>query len=203
MFAVFAIAVMCMSPPVSGAVVAPYAPIGQYGGHWGIDYAAIEGSVVRAPTSGLVTFSGSVAGMNTITIEPVPGFKVSVSYLESLAVSAGSRVTRGQVVARSGRPHGSPGVHLSTRINGTYVNPAPLLGCRSTDISRALRLVTPPQPYARKRANRNSRRDIRPDTRRSPARSRLRTPRSQARPGSDHAGGGSVAEVRQRRFPRQ
>jgi murein DD-endopeptidase MepM/ murein hydrolase activator NlpD len=82
--------------------------------------------------------------MRTITIEPVPGFKVSVSYLSQVGVATGQRVRRGEVVGLAGTPHGSPGAHLSTRIDGRYVDPRPLLGCIDTDISRALRLVTPP-----------------------------------------------------------
>lgn len=167
MFVVFALAAVCVAPPVPGPVTAAYAPVGQYAGHWGIDFAATEGYPVRAPTSGLVTFAGSVAGMSTVTIEPVSGFKVSVSYLDSVAVSRGTRVTRGSIVGSSGSPHGRSGVHLSTRIGGEYVDPQPHLGCSDTDVTRALRLVTPPSPYSRRRAHRNSRRDLRPNPCRS------------------------------------
>jgi murein DD-endopeptidase MepM/ murein hydrolase activator NlpD len=86
MFAVFAIAAVCLSPPVDGPVIAGYAPVGQYAGHWGVDYAAEVGEAVRAPASGTVTFAGSVAGMRTVTIEPVDGFKVSLSYLSGIEV---------------------------------------------------------------------------------------------------------------------
>jgi hypothetical protein len=168
MFVFLAIAAVCVTPPVSGPVVAGYSPSGQYAGHWGVDYEADLGDPVRAPTSGVVTFAGSVAGMNTITIEPVPGFKVSVSYLSTVEVRRGAAVARGQVIATSGAPHGTPGVHMSTRINGTYVNPSRFLGCQETDISRALRLVTPPSPYSRRRANRNPRWNLRPDSHRAP-----------------------------------
>ena len=104
MLVVFAIAAVCLGPPVDGPVIAGYAPTGQYSGHWGVDYRAAPGTAVRAPVSGVVTFAGSVAGMRTLTIEPVPGFKVSLSYLGEVNVRAGARVTRGQVIARSGSP---------------------------------------------------------------------------------------------------
>ncbi|HEX9761701.1 MAG TPA: M23 family metallopeptidase, partial [Acidimicrobiia bacterium] len=104
-------------------MVARYSPIGLYSGHWGVDYGAAEGSMVRAPASGRVTFAGTVAGMRTMTIEPVPGFKVSLSYLESVTLSAGQWVSRGQRVGTSGLSHGVPAVHLSTRIDGRYVDP--------------------------------------------------------------------------------
>ena len=180
-------AAVCLSPPVSGPVIQGYAPAGQYAGHWGIDYAVAEGTAVRAPTSGTVTFAGSVAGMRTVTIEPVAELKVSVSYLSEIAVSTGVTVARGSVIGYAGAPHGEPGVHLSTRIEGRYVNPDTLLGCHHTDITRALRLVAPSQPYPRGRANRNTRWHLRSDPRRPPPRRRIGTAPIGVGPGSDRS----------------
>ena len=189
MLVVFAIAAVCLSPPVDGPVVAGYAPTGQYSGHFGVDYAADAGEQVRAPVSGMVTFAGTVAGMRTVTIEPVSGFKVSLSYLSEVQVASGTRVSRGSIVGLAGAPHGTPGVHLSTRVDGEYVDPVSQLGCRDTDITRALRLVTPPEPYPRRRANWNSRRNLRPDPRRpSPHRRVLPAP-GRSRSSLDHPGG--------------
>lgn len=199
MLVVFAIAAVCLSPPVEGPVVAGFAPVGQYGGHWGVDYATAVGDVVLAPASGRVTFAGVVAGMRSVTIEPVSGFKVSLSYLSDVSVGNGEFLQRGEVVGFAGAPHGLPGVHLSTRIAGAYVDPTTQMGCRETDVSRALRLVTPPQPYSRRRANRNSRRHLRPDPRRPSPHRRMRTSPGESRPGAHRACGRSVAEVRSRR----
>jgi murein DD-endopeptidase MepM/ murein hydrolase activator NlpD len=194
MFVVFAIAAVCLSPPVNGPVIADYSPIGRYGGHWGIDYAAEVGDEVRATASGRVTFAGSVAGMRSVTVEPVPGFKVSLSYLSEIRTSEGRWVARGSVIGLAGSPHGVPGVHLSTRIYGRYVDPAGQMGCRGTDISRALRLVTPPRPYPRSRANRNPRRDLRSDPHRPSPRRRVRPSSDRPRSGPDHSRWGPVAE---------
>ncbi len=158
---------ICLMAPVGGQVTAGYAPVGDYGGHWGVDYAAVLETVVRAPSAGTVTFAGSVAGMKTITIQPLAGFKVSVSYLSHISVQEGQSVHRGDMIGLSGSPHGRPGTHLSLRVDGRYVDPAGHMGCRSTDISRALRLITPPGPYPRRGANRDPRRDIRSDTHRT------------------------------------
>lgn len=163
MLSTFAIAAICLVAPVNGPVTAGYSPSGQYAGHWGVDYAADVGDAVRAPVSGIVSFAGSVAGMKTVTISPVPGLKVSLSYLSEVGVTKGSQIRRGEIVGRAGSEGGVPGVHLSTRVNGRYVDPKTLTACQSTDITRALRLVTPPQPYPRRRAHRNPRRDLRPD----------------------------------------
>lgn len=165
-----AIAAICVSPPVDGPVTAGYAPIGDYAGHWGLDFSAEPGSAVRAPATGVVTFAGSVAGMRTVTIEPTPGQRISVSYLSAVQVTTGARVTRGERIGSSGVPHGVAGVHMSVRVDGRYFDPAAFLGCRTTDITRALRLVTPPMPYPRRRANRHPRWDFRSHPYRPPAR---------------------------------
>ena len=185
MLVVFALAVVCLSPPVDGSVIADYAPVGQYEGHWGVDFAADVGEPVRAPVSGEITFAGSVAGMKTVTIEPILGFKVSLSYLSEIQVKSGMRVTQGSIVGLAGSPHGTPGVHMSTRINGSYVDPAGQMGCQETDISRGLRLVEPPRLYPRGRANRNPRRDLRPDPRRPSPHRRVRPPPGRSRSGAD------------------
>ena len=163
-------------------MIAPYAPVGQYGGHWGIDFQADVGDPVSAPAFGLVTFAGSVAGTRSVTIEPLNGLKFSVSYLSEIHVAEGERVVRGETIGSSGLAHGIAGVHMSTRVDGIYVDPAFWLGCKSGDISRALRLVTPPQPYPRTRANWNSRRYLRSD---SPRPSSRCGNRSLRRPGPD------------------
>lgn len=170
MLLAFAIGAICLLSPVNGPVIAGYSPTGQYSGHWGVDYAVAPGEQLRAPAGGSVTFAGSVAGMNSVTIEPVSGFKVSVSYLSEVVVTRGAHVSQGQLIGLAGAAHGVAGVHMSTRIDGAYVNPLGQLGCQVTDISRALRLVTPPRPYPRARANRNPRRDLRSHPYRTSAR---------------------------------
>lgn len=196
MLAVLAITAVCLVAPVDGPIVSRYAPVGEYGGHWGVDFAGELGAPVRSPASGVVTFAGSVAGMKTVTIEPVPGFKVSVSYLAEIGVGKGRWVERGQVIARTGTPHGRPGVHLSTRLADRYVDPLPRLDCVDTDITRALRLVTPPRPYPRSRAHRDPRGDLRPHPHRPSPRGADGDAPRWSRSSVDHARRRSLAEVR-------
>ena len=144
MIVVLALSAVCLVAPVNGPVVADYSAVGRYEGHWGVDFGASPGTTVVAPVSGVATFAGSVAGMKTVTIQPVPGVKVSTSYLSDVLVTAGRTVEKGQVIGRSGLAHGRPAVHLSARVNGRYVDPKRFLGCPSTNITRALRLITPP-----------------------------------------------------------
>ena len=202
MFGALAIATICLLPPVNGPVIADYSPGSDYGGHWGVDYGAVLQEPVFAPVSGVVTFAGSVAGMRSVTIQPVVGFKVSVSYLSEIDVSAGDYVRRGLRIGRVGVEDGVSGVHLSTRIGGRYVDPATQMGCRSTEITRALRLVTPPQPYPRGRANRNPRRDLRSHPYRPPSRWGSCPLSGRLGQNSVHACGEPVAEVRERSLGR-
>lgn len=180
-------AAICLVAPIKGTVTEPFAPSGLYSGHWGLDFAAELGEEVRAPVTGTVRFAGSVAGMKSVTIQPVGGFKVSISYLATVGVGKGAFVQSGSVIGTAGLEKGSSSVHMSTRIGGRYVDPAGQMGCRDTDISRALRLVTPPQPYPRSHAHRNSRRNIRPDPHRPSSRWRNGVASSRSRSGAFHS----------------
>jgi septal ring factor EnvC (AmiA/AmiB activator) len=132
---------VCLEAPVNGAVIAPFAPVGQFGGHWGIDLAATPGTVVRAPAEGRVTFAGTVAGMRTVTLDVGTGTLVSMSYLEKVSVAGGTQVRQGEELGRSGPAHGRGALHLSVRQAGRYLDPAPYLGCRRMG---ELHLLPPP-----------------------------------------------------------
>lgn len=184
-----ALGLVCLMAPVDGPVVEPYAPAGAYAGHWGVDFAAVPGTVVVSPLDGRVSFAGSVAGMLTVTIE-TGDLKVSVSYLSGVLVTVGEEVSAGAPIARSGSAHGTEALHLSTRIGGRYVDPAPFLACAFRPLSEALRLV----PYPGVRANRTPGRNFRPASSGSPPHRRGGV--SSARPGRRHvhAGRSPVAE---------
>ena len=130
----FVLAVCLTLPPIEGPVVAGFEPSSGYAGHWGIDIAAPFGSEIRAPEGGVVTFAGRVAGMNSVTILIAADVRVSLSYLSSVEIHAGSRVEEGTVVGRSGLAHGEPAVHVSVRVGGDYVDPIGYLRCRSGTI---------------------------------------------------------------------
>lgn len=193
-----ALGLVCLMAPVDSPVVEPYAPTGAYAGHWGVDFAAVPGTVVASPLDGRVSFAGSVAGMLTVTIER-GDLKVSVSYLSEVLVTVGEEVSAGAPIARSGSAHGTEALHLSTRIGGRYVNPGPFLACAFRPLSEALRLV----PYPGERANRTPGRNLRPAASGSPPHRRGGVP--SARPGRRHVHAGRIpmAEGRpQRLVPR-
>lgn len=181
---------VCLLFPIPGGeVIRPFAPEGAYAGHWGVDIAAPAGSQVVTPLSGRVSFAGSVAGMLTVTIEQGP-MKVSLSYLGSVGVTRGAVVSAGDVVGASGNSHGLEAVHVSLRLGGDYVDPAPFLGCRLGSISDALRLV----PYPDAGANRNPRRNLRSAPSGASPHRRSGLPAVGTGSGHVHARRGSLAE---------
>jgi murein DD-endopeptidase MepM/ murein hydrolase activator NlpD len=114
--------------PVTGPVIRGFEePASPYGaGHRGIDIAAEVGTPIRAADAGVVSFAGPVAGSLFLTIDHGAGLKTSYSWLSQLAVTKGTVVRRGQIVAFTGQGH--PGVepshlHFSVRLNGAYVDP--------------------------------------------------------------------------------
>lgn len=118
-----------LMPPVDGPMVRPFAPDGTYRGHWGIDLATPPGSPVRAAAAGAVTFSGSVAGMQSVTVHHGGGLRTSYSYLSDRRVRAGMEVARGSTLGISGLHHGKNAMHFSLRLGDRYLDPVPLMGC--------------------------------------------------------------------------
>lgn len=124
--------------PVAGPfrIAEPFvAPAHDYApGHRGIDLEPMDDqggfvAVVRAPATGIVAFSGDVAGRGILTIDHGDGLVTTLEPIESELV-AGSAVARGDdvgVVAVGG--HSTPGtVHFGVRLDGRYINPMLLLG---------------------------------------------------------------------------
>lgn len=122
--------------PVRGPVVTAWvAPDGPYGpGHRGVDIAVAQGATVHAMGDGVVAFSGFVAGVAWISIDHVGGVRTTVGPMATSVVTVGARVTAGSVVGTStATAHATAGtrvpglLHVSTRIDGVYVDPASLV----------------------------------------------------------------------------
>lgn len=103
----------------------PYSP-----GHRGVDVEAGAGSEVRSSADGIVSFSGSVAGNLSVSVDHGQGLLTTYSYLSGSAVAVGQAVQRGTVLGWVGQGHpGSglgPHVHLSARQDGVYFDPLSL-----------------------------------------------------------------------------
>lgn len=118
--------------PLTGqrAILKPFeAPATRYSaGHRGVDLPAVGGAVVVAPTSGVVSFTGSVVDRPVLSIM-IPGGLVASVEPVLASVSEGESVTAGDevgVVADGGHCSGSC-IHFGVRLHGEYVNPLALL----------------------------------------------------------------------------
>lgn len=115
----------CWRPPVVGEVVDPFRqPACTWcAGNRGIEYRVGADSSVRAAATGVVTFSGSVAGVGYLVIRSAGGYRHTYGRLESILRERGHVVVAGSLVGVA-----SGSFHFGVRRDDTYVDPAPLLG---------------------------------------------------------------------------
>ncbi len=94
--------------------------------HEGIDIANEEGSSIKAPADGVVTFSGWQGSYGKlIVIDHGYGYSTRYGHMSRLLVNVGQRVRRGQVIGFMGSTGRSTASHLhfEIRVNGVPVNP--------------------------------------------------------------------------------
>ncbi len=120
-----------LSWPVNGVITSPYGyrthPIfGTTIYHSGIDIGADYGTPVHAADRGTIVYADWMSGYgNTIIIDHGNGMSTLYGHNESLAVSEGQTISKGQVVAYVGSTGNSTGphCHFEVRINGDPVDP--------------------------------------------------------------------------------
>lgn len=99
--------------------------------HLGVDILVPEGTEIKSPATGEVSFAGQVAGRLAVTLI-VEGYKVSLSPLQEISVFRGDKVEAGQAVgklaAEGDYSLSQPHLHLSLRDStGQYLDPLPFL----------------------------------------------------------------------------
>ncbi|MBA2338271.1 MAG: M23 family metallopeptidase [Acidimicrobiia bacterium] len=182
----------------------PFAPIGQYAGHWGIDFGTTTGTPVAAAGVGTVTFAGTVADRLSVTVDHGGDLKTSYSYLESVGTAVGVPVEVGTVVGTSGTDNELEAVHFSVRVDGVYVDPEPWLQCHPPGPAVWLTIEgLQPAPYAGTGATRHSRRHLRPASPGPPGRRRDSVSAARTRDRHPDPGRQPVAEggARRQRSP--
>ncbi len=114
-------------------------------GHNGADIRAANGTPVRAPFAGTVVLTGFhyYAG-GSVYIDSGNGVITAFFHLSEINVKKGDKISKGQVVAKSGSTGRVTGPHLhySLILGGQFVDPIPLL---STSITQMLKKGTQSQ----------------------------------------------------------
>lgn len=120
--------------PMQGPVTGVYGSQRFYNGvpkspHYGVDYAAPTGTLVMAPSSGIVRlahrdlfYSGG-----TLIIDHGHGLSSTFLHLSDILVTEGMRVERGAPIAKVGATGRATGPHLDWRMNWRQVRIDPVL----------------------------------------------------------------------------
>lgn len=106
-------------------------PAARWGaGHRGVDLASVPHAEIVAPSDGVVTFSGVVAGRGVLTLQHREGFSTTYEPVSD-RISTGTTVRRGQRLGHLDAGHCSSGVclHWGYRVaKDEYLNPLVLIG---------------------------------------------------------------------------
>lgn len=117
--------------PVSGAVIAGYGANVNGSRNDGIDISVPEGTPIKAAENGVVIYAGNGLKQlgNTVLVRHDDGRVTVYGHAESINVTRGQKVTRGQTVALSGMSGDAtrPQVHFEVRKDATPVNPVTYL----------------------------------------------------------------------------
>ncbi len=116
-------------PLKSVTVTSPYGGRtlnGSYDFHFGVDLRAASGTSVYAADGGKVTYAGYMGSYGyLVKIQHDNGDYTYYAHLSKISVSVGSRVYKGQLIAKSGATGNvtGPHLHFEIRKSGSTVNP--------------------------------------------------------------------------------
>jgi murein DD-endopeptidase MepM/ murein hydrolase activator NlpD len=117
--------------PVRGRIVAAFGAKTDGRHNDGINIAVPEGTPVKAAEVGVVAYAGNeLKGYgNLILVRHPNGFVTAYAHASELLVKRGDKVTRGQIIAKSGRTGAinAPQLHFEIRKGSTPVDPIPHL----------------------------------------------------------------------------
>jgi len=117
---------VCYPPPVVAQVAVPFVqPACSYcPGHRGLEYLLQSGSPVESIASGVVIFSGMVAGTRYVVVRQTDGLRATYGMLQTSVLTRGDVVVVGGLVGDSG-----PRLYFGLRDAADQpVDPTPLLG---------------------------------------------------------------------------
>lgn len=156
--------------------------------HRAVDIQAAMNTPVIATASGIVTEAAIGRGYGkVIVIDHGNGYQTAYAHLNKFKVKKGQRVTKGEVIALSGRTGNAtcPHVHYEVRKNSKAINPVAYLPMDGVRIEQKGSLTPPPPVRSRRKHRRvhavkGKRRTTRA-SRRSTYRRRSRTRKSHGR----------------------
>lgn len=102
--------------------------------HYGLDIDGDTGDPIRSATEGTVTFAGWRGGFGNLVIVSNGSTDYYYAHASALLVRAGESVGPGQLIARVGATGNATGSHLhfEIRVDGTPVDPLPILEARAS-----------------------------------------------------------------------
>jgi len=117
--------------PVVGRVLQPFGSMGNGVRNDGINIAATRGEPIRAAAAGTVTYAGDELKDygNLVLIRHDDGYVTAYAHAQSISVSRGEHVAKGQVIGYAGTTGNvaRPQLHFEIRHGATPVDPKPLL----------------------------------------------------------------------------
>jgi len=101
--------------------------------HNGLDIGGRTGDPIRAATSGVVTYSGWRGGYGYVVVVENGDTEYWYGHASALLAEVGDRVAPGDLIARVGSTGISTGPHLhfEIRVEGTPIDPLPILEARA------------------------------------------------------------------------
>jgi murein DD-endopeptidase MepM/ murein hydrolase activator NlpD len=117
--------------PVRGRVISAFGPAGNGERNDGINIAAMLGAPIHAAAAGTVTYAGDELKDygNLILITHQGGYVTAYAHVQTLMVTRGDHVDKGQIIGTAGETGGvdRPQLHFEIREGITPVNPVQLL----------------------------------------------------------------------------
>lgn len=114
-----------LSRPVAGTITSRFGKRSR-GTHTGLDVATSKGTPIVAAANGTVTYAGRKGSYgNLVVIDHGNGVQTYYAHCNSISVSAGQAVSKGQTISTVGSTGNSTGphLHLEVRVNGICQNP--------------------------------------------------------------------------------
>ena len=114
--------------PISGTITSRFGSRSsvRVGAHTGLDIAAPKGTSIKAAASGTVIHAGWKGSLgNLVIISHGNGVQTYYGHCSQILVSAGQKVSQGDIIAKVGSTGNSTGphLHLEARVDGVALNP--------------------------------------------------------------------------------